>query len=148
MRVHFNRKSWYIEIAMDCIFCKIIKGAIPSYKIHENDKFYSFLSIGPHHEGHTLVIPKTHTDDFFDMDNPLLSDILTYSKPLAEALDRAFKPKTGRIGLVVAGLEIPHAHLHLIPMDLVSDLYFSSAKEASKEELQAALDKIRTALNS
>ncbi|MEK7617077.1 MAG: HIT family protein [Patescibacteria group bacterium] len=133
---------------MDCIFCKIIKGDIPSYKIHENDKFYSFLSIGPHHEGHTLVIPKTHVDDFFDMDEALLKEILLYSKPLADALERAFKPKTGRVGVVVAGLEIPHAHLHLIPMDQVSDLYFSSAKSASPEELQQTLDKIKTALKS
>ena len=131
---------------MDCIFCKIIKGEIPSYKVHENAKFYSFLSIGPHHEGHTLVIPKTHVDDFFDMDDDLLSEILTYSKPLAESLEKAFKPKTGRIGVVVAGLEIPHAHLHLIPMDIVSDLYFSSAKQASPEELKQALDNIKTAL--
>ena len=116
--------------------------------MHENDKFYSFLSIGPHHIGHTLVIPKTHVDDFFDMDNSLLQEILTYSKPLAEALEKAFKPKTGRIGVVVAGLEISHAHLHLIPMDVVSDLYFSSAKQASPEELKETLDKIKTALNS
>ena len=133
---------------MDCVFCKIIKGELPSYKVHENDKFYSFLSIAPHHKGHTLVIPKTHIDDFFDMDENLLSQILTYSKPLANALNKAFKPKTLRVGVVVAGLEIPHAHLHLIPMDIVSDLYFSSAKQASPEELQAALDKIKTALNS
>ena len=132
--------------SMDCVFCKIIKGAIPSYKIHENDKFYSFLSIGPHHEGHTLVIPKVHVDDFFDMDEDLLQEILTYSKSLAEALNKAFNPKTGRVGVVVAGLEIPHAHLHLIPMDQVSDLYFSSARSASKEELQNALNKIKAAL--
>lgn len=133
---------------MDCIFCKIIKGEIPSYKIHENDKFYSFLSISPHHVGHTLVIPKFHIDDFFDMDEDLLKEILTYSKPIADALNKAFNPKTGRVGIVVAGLEVPHAHLHLIPMDQVSDLYFSSAKQASPEELKQALDKIKTVLNS
>lgn len=131
---------------MDCVFCKIVKGEIPSYKIHEDDKFYSFLSIGPQHEGHTLVIPKVHVDDFFDMDEGLLKEILTYSKPIADALNQAFSPKTGRVGVVVAGLEIPHAHLHLIPMDQVSDLYFSSAKQSSPAELQQALDKIKAIL--
>lgn len=131
---------------MDCIFCKIVKGEIPSYKVSENDKFFAFLSIGPHHEGHTLVIPKIHVDDFFDMDENLLKEILIYSKPIADALKRAFNPKTGRVGVVVAGLEIPHAHLHLIPMDKVSDLYFSSAKQASPEELKLALDKVKEAL--
>lgn len=130
----------------NCIFCKILKGEIPSYKIAENDKFYAFLSIGPHHEGHSLVIPKTHVDDFFDMNEGLLSEILRFSKPLADTLNKAFSPKTGRVGVVVAGLEVPHAHLHLIPMDQVSDLYFSSAKSASSEQLQQALDKIKTAL--
>ena len=133
---------------MDCIFCKIIKGELPSFKVAENDKFYAFLSIAPHHVGHTLVIPKTHVDDFFDMDENLLKEILIFSKPLADALNKAFSPKTGRVGVVVAGLEVPHAHLHLIPMDQVSDLYFSSAKQASPEELQASLDKVKTVLNS
>lgn len=137
-----------IILCMDCVFCKIVKDEIPSYKVHENDKFYSFLSINPHHVGHTLVIPKTHVDDFFDMDENLLKEILIFSKPISDTLNKAFSPKTKRVGVVVAGLEISHAHLHLIPMDLVSDLYFSSAKQASPEELQQALDKIKAVLNS
>lgn len=94
------------------------------------------------------MIPKVHVDDFFDMDANSLKEMLIYSKPLAEALKRAFSPATGRVGVVVAGLEIPHAHLHLIPMDQVSDLYFSSAKKASPEELKLALDKIKAVLEA
>lgn len=131
----------------ECIFCKIIRGELPSYKVHENDKFYSFLSIAPHHEGHTLVIPKIHVDDFFNMDEDNLNQILSYAKPLQDALKKAFNPKSGKIGIVVAGMEVPHAHLHLIPMDNLYDLDFRNAKKATPEELQETLDKIKAVLN-
>lgn len=129
-----------------CIFCKIIKDEIPSFKVAENENFYAFLSIGPHKPGHTLVIPKVHVDDFFDMDQSLLDQILKFSKPIANTLKKAFNPKSGKIGLVVAGLEVPHAHLHLIPMDNLGDLDFSRAKQVSNEELGENLEKIKAVL--
>ncbi len=130
----------------NCVFCQIVKGKLPSFKIHEDDNFYSFLSIGPHRPGHTLIIPKTHVEDFLDMDEELLREILIYAKPISAALKKTFQPKTGKVGLVVAGLEVPHAHLHLIPLDELSDLDFRNPKSASPEELQAALDQIKTVL--
>jgi histidine triad (HIT) family protein len=126
----------------DCIFCRIVKGEIPSYKVDESDDFYAFLSISPHTKGHTLVIPKEHTDYFFDLSDEMLSKLMLFTKPLAERLKVAIEPKTGKIGVLVAGLEVLHAHLHLIPMDGTSDLDFSRAKKASTEELEATLKKL------
>lgn len=129
-----------------CVFCKIVRGELPSYKLLENDKFYAFLSIGPHKSGHTLVIPKTHFDDFFEMDDDNLKNVLIFSKPIASAIKKAFIPKSGKVGLVVAGLEIPHAHLHLIPMDNLADLDFANARKATGEELLKTQDKLKKTL--
>lgn len=130
---------------MDCVFCKIVKGELPSYKIDETELFFTFLSIGPHKPGHTLIIPKAHVDDFFDMDKTSLQQILIYAKKISLALKKAFKPKSGKVGLVVAGLEVPHAHLHLIPMDSLGDLDFSNAKKVSPEDLKETQQKILSA---
>jgi histidine triad (HIT) family protein len=131
----------------DCIFCKIVAGEIPSYKIWEDNNWYAFLTINPHTPGHTLVIPKQHIDYFFDMGEELLSEVLVKAHPIAGAIKQAFKPKSGKVGVVVAGLEVPHAHLHLISMDDTNDLDFGNAKKATTEELAAAHQQLMSALS-
>jgi len=133
---------------MGCIFCKIVKGEIPSAKVWEDENNFAFLSISPIKPGHTLIIPKKHCDYIFDMDDEDLAKLIKASKPLARKLKKAFSPKTGRIGIMVAGLEVPHAHVHLIPMDSQHDLAFSNAKSATPEELQSILDKLSSLSSS
>jgi len=108
------------------LFSKIIAGEIPSYKIAENKKFYAFLDIFPMVKGHVLVVPKTETDIFFDLSDDYLSEILLFSKPIAQAIEKAFL--CNRCGISVAGLEVPHAHLHLIPINSADDLNFTRPK--------------------
>ena len=123
------------------IFSKIIAGEIPSYKIVENDKFFAFLDIFPLREGHTLVIPKVETDKFFDLDDKYLSEMLVFAKPIAHAIEKAFR--CNRCGISVVGIEVPHAHLHLIPINSANDLNFTQPKmEVSKEALKKAQEKI------
>lgn len=123
------------------IFSKIIAGEIPSYKIAENDKFFAFLDIFPLREGHTLVIPKVETDKFFDLDDKYLSEMLVFAKPIAHAIEKAFR--CNRCGISVVGIEVPHAHLHLIPINAANDLNFTQPKmEVSKEALKKAQEKI------
>lgn len=120
----------------NCIFCKIINNKISSFKILENEEFLAFLSISPINPGHTLVIPKKHTDYFFDLEDQILNKILIFSKPIAVALKNAFNPQTGRIGIMIAGMGVPHAHVHLIPIDQEGDLNFARSKHnVSQEEL-------------
>lgn len=126
-----------------CVFCKIIKGDIPSFKVWEDDNFLAFLSIAPINPGHTLVIPKAHSEYIFDMADESLGKLLVAAKPVAKMLEKAIKPKTGKIGIMVAGLEVAHTHLHLIPMDAEGDLTFSRAQAASQDELQKVLAKIQ-----
>lgn len=129
------------------IFSKIIKGEIPSYKIAENEKFYAFLDINPLVEGHTLVIPKLEVDKFLDMPDNYLSDILLFAKPIASAIERSFRCK--RCGLSVIGLEVPHAHLHLIPLTTMDDINFTRKKlSLTPEQLKEAQQKILNALES
>ena len=97
------------------LFSKIINGDIPSYKIAENDKFFAFLDVFPLREGHTLVIPKTEVDNLFDLGDDYLSGMLVFAKPIAKAIEKAFN--CNRCGISVIGLEIPHAHIHLIPIN-------------------------------
>ena len=123
------------------IFSKIIAGEIPSYKIAENDKFYAFLDIFPLREGHVLVVPKTETDKFFDLADEYLSEMLVFAKPIAKAIERSFD--CNRCGIEVIGLEVPHAHMHLIPINNANDLNFNQAKlKLSKEELEKIRDRI------
>lgn len=123
------------------IFSKIIAGEIPSYKIAEDEKFFAFLDIFPLREGHTLVIPKTETDKFFDLDDQYLSEMLVFAKPIAHAIEKAFH--CNRCGISVVGIEVPHAHLHLIPINSANDLNFTQPKmEVSKEDLKKAQEKI------
>jgi histidine triad (HIT) family protein len=123
------------------IFSKIIAGEIPSYKIAENDHFFAFLDIFPLREGHTLVVPKTETDKFFDLGNEYLSEMLVFAKPIAHAIERSFP--CNRCGLTVVGLEVPHAHLHLIPINSAGDLNFTGKKiKVTPEQLKTAQEKI------
>ena len=118
---------------MASIFTKIIQGEIPCHKILEDDRFFAFLDIRPIKKGHTLVIPKKEVDYIFDIGEDLLSDIMNFSNKVARALEKAVPCK--RIGIMVAGLEVPHAHIHLIPMDSIGDLNFANAKPADNTEL-------------
>ncbi len=117
------------------IFSKIIAGQIPSYKIAENEQFYAFLDIFPLVEGHVLVVPKTETDKFFDLEDAYLSQLLLFAKPIAHAIEKAFD--CNRCGISVVGLEVPHAHLHLLPINEADDLNFTRGKlKLSAEELK------------
>lgn len=123
------------------IFSKIVAGEIPSYKIAEDDRFFAFLDIFPLREGHTLVIPKLEVDRFFDMPDVYLAEMLLFARPIARAIEKAFD--CNRCGLSVVGLEVPHAHLHLVPIDSSDDLNFTRPKLKPKpEQLAAAREKI------
>ena len=123
------------------IFSKIIAGEIPSYKIAENEKFFAFLDIFPLREGHVLVVPKTETDKFFDLSNDYLSEMLVFAKPIAKAIERSFP--CDRCGIEVIGLEVPHAHLHLIPINSANDLNFTQEKlKMDDAQLKKAQEKI------
>jgi histidine triad (HIT) family protein len=127
------------------IFSKIIAGEIPSYRIAENDKFYAFLDIFPLREGHVLVVPKQETDKFFDLSDEYLSEMLVFAKPIAHAIEKAFK--CNRCGISVIGLEVPHAHMHLVPINSSNDLNFTQSKpKASDESLKKAQARILAAL--
>lgn len=120
---------------MPSIFSRIIAGEIPCYKIAENESFIAFLDVNPLAKGHTLVVPKTETDYLFDLNDNLLSEILVFSKLVAKAIEKAIPCK--RIGLTVIGLEVPHAHIHLIPISSESDMNFRNPKlKLSTEEMQ------------
>ncbi len=108
------------------IFSKIIAGEIPSYKIKEDDYFYAFLDINPLTKGHVLVVPKIEIDKLFDLPDDYLSRLLLFSKPIAKAIELSFE--CNRCGISVVGLEVPHAHLHLLPINNANDLNFTNAK--------------------
>jgi histidine triad (HIT) family protein len=123
------------------LFSRIIAGEIPSYRIAENDRFFAFLDIFPLVKGHVLVIPKMEVDKFFDMPDDYLSAILLFAKPIAHAIEKAFD--CNRCGISVVGLEVPHAHLHLMPINNVDDLNFSRPKlTLSPEELEEVRERI------
>jgi histidine triad (HIT) family protein len=111
---------------MATIFTKIIKGEIPSYRIAEDENFYAFLDINPLKAGHTLVVPKKETDYLFDIDDDQLAAMILFSKKVAAAIKNSYP--CNRIALVVLGLEVPHAHIHLIPMDSMEDVNFKNPK--------------------
>jgi len=128
------------------LFSKIIAGQIPSYKIAENDKFFAFLDIFPLTDGHVLVIPKIETDKFFDVPDEYLGEMLLFAKPIAKAIEKSFK--CNRCGMAVVGLEVPHAHLHLVPINNIDDLNFTRGKlKRSPEQLKAAQEKIIQAIS-
>lgn len=123
------------------IFSKIIAGEIPSYKIAENDLFFSMLDIFPIQYGHTLVIPKIEIDKIFDLPNNYLTALLTFAKPIAKAIETAYP--CNRVNIITVGLEVPHAHLHLIPIYQLSDMDLSKPKlQLSAKELQQVQENI------
>lgn len=123
------------------IFSKIIAGDIPSFKIAENERFFAFLDIEPQVPGHVLVVPKLETDKLFDLPDDYLAEILVFAKPIAAALEKTFD--CNRCGLSVVGLEVPHAHVHLIPINSADDLNFTRGKKkATNEELKEVQEKI------
>jgi histidine triad (HIT) family protein len=131
---------------MATIFSRIIAGEIPSFKIAENDQFYAFLDVFPLAPGHTLVVPKKEVDKLFDMDESDLSAVLQFARPIAKAIEKAFPCQ--RCGMAVIGLEVPHAHVHLVPIDTADDLNFTRPKlKPSQDELKEAQQKILQALN-
>ncbi len=111
---------------MSTLFSKIIAGEIPSYKIAENDHFYAFLDVFPHVLGHVLVVPKVEVDKLFDVEDALLAEWLVFAKPIAKAIEKAFQ--CNRCGISVVGLEVPHAHMHLLPINSADDLNFTRPK--------------------
>ena len=123
------------------IFSKIIAGEIPSYKIAENEKFFAFLDIFPLRKGHVLVVPKTETDKFFDLPDEYLSEMLLFAKPIAKAIEKSFN--CNRCGIEVVGLEVPHAHMHLIPINSANDLNFTNEKlKLTTEEMKKVQETI------
>jgi histidine triad (HIT) family protein len=130
---------------MASIFTKIVRGEIPSYKIAENDHFMAFLDIQPLAAGHTLVIPKMETDYLFDLEDRDLGAMMVFSKKIAKALRTAVPCL--RIGVCVIGLEVPHAHIHLIPLNRIGDINFERPKlQPRPEELQTMAENIRRQL--
>ena len=129
---------------MSSIFTKIINGDIPCHKISENEEFFAFLDIRPISPGHTLVIPKIEIDRFFDLSDDILSKFLPFAKPIAEAIEKTIQCE--RVGLMVAGLEVPHAHLHLVPIRTIGDLSFANSTPANNDELARLATKIKSHL--
>ncbi len=130
---------------MATIFTKIINGEIPSYKIAEDDNYYAFLDINPLKKGHTLVVSKQETDYLFDLDDQTLGGMMVFAKPIARALDQV--TDCNRVAVVVLGMEVPHAHVHLIPIHRESDACFSQPKlKLSEQEFEEIAEKIRGAM--
>ena len=131
---------------MATIFTRIIQGEIPSYKVYEDDLYYAFLDINPLAKGHTLVIPKVETDYLFDLKDDLLGGMIIVAKKVALALDKTMDCK--RVGMAVLGLEVPHAHIHLVPINDLYDIEFSRPKlKFSDEEFRATAKLISGALD-
>jgi histidine triad (HIT) family protein len=131
---------------MPSIFTRIVEREIPAHILHEDSDFLAFLDIRPIREGHTLVIPKAEVPDIFDLPESLLAGLLPFARPVARAIQQV--TQATRIGTAVIGLEVPHAHLHLVPIDGLHDLDFRRARPAAEEELLATAERIRTALAS
>lgn len=124
------------------IFSKIAAGEIPSYKVAENDKFYAFLDINPLQKGHTLVIPRREEDYFFDLSDDELAEMIVFAKQVAVAIKKAFPCR--KVGMAVLGLEVPHAHIHLVPMQSEGDMNFANEKlSLTTEEFVSIAESIR-----
>jgi histidine triad (HIT) family protein len=130
---------------MASIFTKIINGELPSHKIAETDNCLAFLDVMPLAEGHTLVIPKKEVDYLFNLDDELYQELFLFAKKISKSVEKAVPCK--RIGVAVIGLEVPHAHIHLVPLNSVGDINFSKPKlQLSQEKLQRIADQIRSNL--
>lgn len=131
---------------MTSIFSKIVSGDIPSYKVAENDHFLAFLDIFPLKKGHTLVIPKKEVDYLFDLDEKTYNDLWAFARKVAVGVEAAIPCK--RMGVCVLGMEVPHAHIHLVPLDSEGDLNFRNPKkEFSEEEFRAIAESIRSKIS-
>lgn len=130
---------------MATIFSRIVEGDIPSFKIFEDEQFYAFLDINPMTKGHTLVIPKIEIDYLFDLEDPILSEMIVFSKKIAKAIEKAIP--CNRVGVMVVGLEVPHAHIHLIPIDKEGDMNLSNKRAVLlKEEFETIAKNINSFL--
>lgn len=129
---------------MSSIFTKIVNGEIPAYKIAEDDNYLAFLDVNPNAKGHTLCIPKQEIDKIFDMDDELYLGLMKFSKRIAAALEKTVPCK--RIGIAVVGLEVPHAHVHLIPLNEMDEMRFHNKVKLSKEEFEALANDIQSHL--
>ena len=129
---------------MSSIFTKIIKGEIPCYKIAEDENFLAFLDVNPNAKGHTLCIPKQEINKIFEMDDDLYIGLMQFSKKIAVALEKTVPCK--RIGMTVIGLEVPHAHVHLIPLNEMDEMRFQNKVALSKDEFEALAESIKTNL--
>jgi histidine triad (HIT) family protein len=130
---------------MASVFTKIISGEIPSYKIAEDENNFAFLDINPVARGHVLVIPKKETDYIFDIEEEEYASLMKFARKIAPAIKKAVPCK--KVGVAVIGLEVPHAHIHLIPMNQISDMSFANKLKLEPAELQEITDKIRSFLN-
>ena len=129
---------------MSSIFTKIINGEIPCYKIAENENFLAFLDVNPNAKGHTLCIPKQELNKIFEMEDDLYIGLMQFSKKIAVALEKTVPCK--RIGMAVVGLEVPHAHVHLIPLNEMDEMRFQNKVSLSKDEFEALAESIKTNL--
>ncbi|QGK75689.1 HIT family protein [Flavobacterium sp. SLB02] len=129
---------------MSTIFTKIVNGEIPAYKIAEDDNYLAFLDVNPNAKGHTLCIPKQEIDKIFDMDDELYLGLMEFSKKIATALEKTVPCK--RVGIAVVGLEVPHAHVHLIPLNHMDEMRFHDKVSLSKEEFEALAKSIQVNL--
>lgn len=122
------------------IFTKIINGEIPSYKVAENEKFYAFLDINPNAKGHTLVVPKKEVNKLFDLDEETYTELMSFSRKIAIAIEKAVPCK--RVGMSVIGLEVPHVHVHLIPLEEMEDIQFMKKVALKSEEFEKVANAI------
>lgn len=126
------------------VFTKIIQGEIPSFKIAEDADFYAFLDINPNAKGHTLVVPKKEVDKLFDLDEETYTKLFAFSRKVAKAIEKAIPSK--RVGLSVIGLEVPHVHVHLIPLNEMADIQFNKKEKFTNQEMQEIANQIASKL--
>jgi histidine triad (HIT) family protein len=131
---------------MPSIFSRIANREIPAHILREDDDYLAFLDVRPIRAGHTLVVPKQEIDDVFDLPDPLLSGLLVFARPVAHAIRQVTGAQ--RVGVAVVGIEVPHAHIHLVPIDGIGDLDFRNAQAADDADLTAIAEQIRSALDS
>jgi len=129
---------------MSSIFTKIVQGEIPCYKIAEDDKFLAFLDVNPNAKGHTLCIPKQEINKIFDIEDELYLGLMQFSKKIAVALEKAIPCK--RVGMAVIGLEVPHAHVHLIPLNEMDEMRFQNKVSLTKDEFEAIVKAVQANL--
>lgn len=127
------------------VFTKIISGEIPSFKVAEDENFYAFLDINPNAKGHTLVVPKKEVDKLFDLDQETYTNLFDFSRKIAKAIEKAIPCK--RVGLSVIGLEVPHVHVHLIPLNTMEDIQFKKKEKFSNEQMQEIAEQIASKLD-